>query len=35
MKIVHVEAYLIIDNATESDAGENELEVIAHFVRPS
>ena len=29
-----IKAYLIIDNATESDAGEYELEVIAHLARP-
>ena len=28
------EAYLIIDNARESDAGEYELEVIARFATP-
>ena len=29
-----IKAYLIIDNARESDAGEYELEVIAHLARP-
>ena len=28
-----IKAYLIIDNARESDAGEYELEVIAHLAR--